>query len=551
MKNTVLVIGSNEGSCWIVARALFRLNYVINVISWEDNLIGKSRFINQTFHIPSPYKSFVNALESLTVHLEKNNYYFILPINDPSIEIVKRLPKSVLDKNEIPGWNTPSSFEFAHNKYKLLEAFKKFGLPVPETKIINSLDDLNDFHFGYPVIVKPFSSCVLVRGKLIQFVVKRIKSKEDLIDYAREIIGSSSFMIQKIVNGYGVGFNILSHNGNIINYYSHRRIIEGYDAPSTFRGTAISEKYFDISLLRKVVEYIGWNGVAMLEFKVQDGVPYIMEINGRFWGSLEVGIKSGFNFPELLIDLHFNNISKQNPPYRDIQVRNLLADTSLHLFELLNSRRFKFFFAWFFSLPKYFFKSNHFIEDNIFFDPKFRTLQWMRFFWNFLKKFKKSDKFTVPKNSFRPTFKESDGICFVCFGNICRSPFAEMYVKRYYPNNRVFSTGFFDLDKRLPPMNAVLAAQKFGLDISLHYSTNIDTLHFVDINTYFVMDNSNYNIAKKYFSKNDLKKIYFLDPVNQISDPYKMDLQYFLIIYNQIAKSIDLLMERNNISKSL
>jgi protein-tyrosine-phosphatase len=464
---------------------------------------------------------------------------------------VKRLPKSVLDKNEIPGWNTSGSFEFAHNKYKLLEAFKKFGLPVPETKIISSLGDLNDIQFNFPVIVKPVSSCVLVRGKLIQFAVKRIKSKVNLIDYAREIIESSSFMIQEIIHGYGVGFNILSQNGNIINYYSHRRIIEGHDAPSTFRGTAISENYFDISKLRKVVEYMGWNGVAMLEFKVQDGVPYIMEMNGRFWGSLEVGIKSGFNYPEFLIDLHFNNNSKQNPPYRDIQVRNLLSDTSLHLFELINSRNFKFFFAWFFSLPKYFFKSNHFIEDNILFDPKFRTLQWARFFWNFLKKFKRSGKLTVAEKTARPTFKESDGICFVCFGNICRSPFAEAYLKRYYPNNLVYSTGFFDLDKRLPPMNAVLAAQNFGVDLTEHYSTNIDTLKAVDIKAYFIMDNGNYENAKKYFSKDEMKKIYFLDTAHEIPDPYKKDLQYFKKIYSQIAESIDSLMQINTIQKAI
>ena len=41
----------------------------------------------------------------------------------------------------------------------------------------------------------------------------------------------------------------------------------------------------------------------MVEFKrdVRDGVPKLMEINGRFWGSLQLAIDSGVDFPRLLV----------------------------------------------------------------------------------------------------------------------------------------------------------------------------------------------------------------------------------------------------------
>jgi len=56
-----------------------------------------------------------------------------------------------------------------------------------------------------------------------------------------------------------------------------------------------------VQLLRK----LGWWGVAMVEFRVDDsiGCPYLMEINGRFWGSLQLAIDAGVNFPRLLLDL--------------------------------------------------------------------------------------------------------------------------------------------------------------------------------------------------------------------------------------------------------
>ena len=43
----------------------------------------------------------------------------------------------------------------------------------------------------------------------------------------------------------------------------------------------------------------------MVEFK-QDaatGTPYLMEVNGRFWGSLQLAIDAGVDFPELLVRL--------------------------------------------------------------------------------------------------------------------------------------------------------------------------------------------------------------------------------------------------------
>ena len=38
----------------------------------------------------------------------------------------------------------------------------------------------------------------------------------------------------------------------------------------------------------------------MVEFRVAtDGTPYLMEVNGRFWGSLQLAIDSGIDFPWL------------------------------------------------------------------------------------------------------------------------------------------------------------------------------------------------------------------------------------------------------------
>ena len=55
---------------------------------------------------------------------------------------------------------------------------------------------------------------------------------------------------------------------------------------------------------RLLLEQMHWNGVAMVEYKLDSStrVPYLMEVNGRFWGSLQLAIDAGVDFPALLVE---------------------------------------------------------------------------------------------------------------------------------------------------------------------------------------------------------------------------------------------------------
>ena len=50
---------------------------------------------------------------------------------------------------------------------------------------------------------------------------------------------------------------------------------------------------------KKIMDALSWHGVAMVEFRVSSNneVPYLVEINPRYWGSLRLPIVSGIDFP--------------------------------------------------------------------------------------------------------------------------------------------------------------------------------------------------------------------------------------------------------------
>ena len=56
----------------------------------------------------------------------------------------------------------------------------------------------------------------------------------------------------------------------------------------------------------------------MVEFKIdrETGHPYLMEVNGRFWGSLQLAIDSGVDFPRLLLDVASGVNVGDTPSYR-------------------------------------------------------------------------------------------------------------------------------------------------------------------------------------------------------------------------------------------
>ena len=69
--------------------------------------------------------------------------------------------------------------------------------------------------------------------------------------------------------------------------------------PSTSRVSINNEELVDMSV--RLLQHLNWHGVAMVEWKIDpdSNVPKLLEINPRFWGSLELAIRAGVNFPLL------------------------------------------------------------------------------------------------------------------------------------------------------------------------------------------------------------------------------------------------------------
>lgn len=81
-----------------------------------------------------------------------------------------------------------------------------------------------------------------------------------------------------------------------------------------------------IALLRE----LGWEGVAMVEYRHDPatGESALMEINGRFWGSLPLAYHAGANFPYLYYRLFGLGLPVDHAPYRaGVRCRYMVPET--------------------------------------------------------------------------------------------------------------------------------------------------------------------------------------------------------------------------------
>jgi predicted ATP-grasp superfamily ATP-dependent carboligase len=111
------------------------------------------------------------------------------------------------------------------------------------------------------------------------------------------------FLIQKKVEGPGVGIFLLMKNGEVLADFAHRRIRE--KPPSggvSVLCESIKPPKDALHAAVKILKKLDWTGVAMVEFKVdqEENKANLLEVNARFWGSLQLAVTAGVDFPYLL-----------------------------------------------------------------------------------------------------------------------------------------------------------------------------------------------------------------------------------------------------------
>jgi protein-tyrosine phosphatase len=137
---------------------------------------------------------------------------------------------------------------------------------------------------------------------------------------------------------------------------------------------------------------------------------------------------------------------------------------------------------------------------------------------------------------------------FVCYGNICRSPFAAALFERLLPPEllekvSVGSAGFIG-PNRYSPRTAIVAAQKYGVDLSRHRSSVINSRMLKEADLIVVMapDQARGITARLRLSSASVMVLGDLDPLlferRAILDPWNGSHEVFERSYSRLYRCV-------------
>lgn len=328
----VLVLDANQRSALAIIRSLGRRGLKVVAGDHHASSLGAaSRYAAESVRYPDPATSpdaFVSELRALAARLAVDT---IVPATDSTTMLLVSQP----DLSKFARVAVPAalSYETLTDKARLLELAGRLGIAAPVTEVAETAAEaLNAARrIGFPVVLKPGRSRYLKGDRVLSTGVQIVGDPAALTQALQhqEWLGAVPCLVQQFVPGHGAGIFSLFGPSGAIAWFAHRRIREKPPAG----GVSVLSESVPVdpvmqSATAKLLGATGWTGVAMVEFRIAgDGTPYLMEVNGRFWGSLQLAIDCGVDFPWLLYQLtHGMTVTPPRPYVVGRRLRWLMGD---------------------------------------------------------------------------------------------------------------------------------------------------------------------------------------------------------------------------------
>ena len=275
--------------------------------------VGERTFLNTSFFskyctrrivYPSPRRYPDEFTEFLIEEIRKNRTDCLFPMEEETLLLLARY-RSEISKYTYLLIPDLEKIEFVRDKRNLIRFAEARGIPTPKTfyAITNPpMGEVEAEKIPIPAVIKP-------RISSGSFGIVYVRKREDLIPSYQRVHARYPFpLIQEWIPDGGGTFGLsalFDEASNIKAAFIHKKLrmypVQG--GPSTLREGVEHPQVMELGL--SLLKSLNWTGVGMVEFKVdpRDGIPKLMEVNPRFWGSLQLAIVSEVDFPYLILKM--------------------------------------------------------------------------------------------------------------------------------------------------------------------------------------------------------------------------------------------------------
>jgi protein-tyrosine-phosphatase/carbamoylphosphate synthase large subunit len=558
-----LILDAEFPAALTILRSLSRQEIQCDIASSISKPISRySRFNKRCFHYPDPLTNTQGFIDFIYELLKHNQYDLIIPVTERTL--IPLSSSSLLDPwRDALAIANHTGLQKVLDKAQTMQLAQKCGVPVPYSHTIASPDEIEQLapSLDYPVVIKPTQSIPNAKNRR-QLSVSYAQNAEELLQICKPLLDSCQLLIQEYAHGVGTGVEILANHGEIVYAFQHKRI---HELPLTGGGSTLRKSIsVDPSLLdasKKMISALHWHGVAMVEFKWQPETEryWLMEINGRFWGSLPLAYSAGADFPKMLFDLW---VLKQLPTSqyynKGVYCRKLTSD--LYWLEHVLRRSDTT------GMVKYpskkciikdgllmFNPTQHFFDIQCWNDPipgiidlfSFFQAQYQRIYQQLRYQLRLRWHDSSPAHRLLlDKVKKAKCILFLCYGNINRSALSQCIAEQTLSSEiQFYSAGFHAVDKRSADPNMVEVAAKNGIDLANWQSTTLNKELIENCDLILAMEIAHLDRLHSEYPQTKNKAYLLGSLVNdttgvEIPDPYNQSLEVYEQVFNQVKTSM-------------
>ncbi len=345
---SVVVPAIAAGSSLACIRSLGRNGIsVIAASESPDSPAFASKYVDERVSLPAPTDDLAGYRDGLLSLAERPDVETIIPLREPESYVLSKYRDQFAEHIATP-WPDFETMEAARDRNQLFEKAQEVGTPIPKTKLLTEWDDWRD-----ETVVKSRYT-VLVRDNQTQYPgVRFVSGKSDEADELDDSgnldepdgpdkdrliadMGHVPIVQECIPDGTEYGFFALFDHGDPVVTFQHQRI-RSYTysgGASVFRRAVSLPRLHEQGV--RLLSALDWHGPAMVEFRhdPRDDQFKLLEVNPRFWGSLQLAVHAGVDFPYRYYQLA-NGVRKSEYGYTVKTGSHILRGELVYLVSLL------------------------------------------------------------------------------------------------------------------------------------------------------------------------------------------------------------------------
>lgn len=285
---------------YLLINVLNCLSKVENVLIYTmtSNKIGAnySRYITNCSVYPKTDDPRIR-IENINSVVLKYNIDIIMPIHDSGVADLISYKEYIKNQQKIVLLPSREAHKIASNKGMLGLHLKSYGIPAPLTWVLRKENFLayREFDLNFPFIIKPSTKSHGGLG------VALVYTETELQNYLTTYKDFEDYVVQEYFEGEDWGCSVLCKNGSIRAYSLQRTILHEKNVFAPAIGIELVHDKKPLVLIEKLLKSLAWQGVAHIDMRYNPNTDQfvIIEMNARYWASIEASSLGGINFPYL------------------------------------------------------------------------------------------------------------------------------------------------------------------------------------------------------------------------------------------------------------